>query len=158
MKRSILILLAALLPSIALANCPEGFVRIGTMEKESNGQFGREAKVPAELAQVNLPPRFVVDTNYQQGDFQAAGGDARPVMNAGDIPPGFFLKAKGSESPNCAGWSIQKPETKVLQRNGNVILQEALAIRLYCHSGSGEICKSGSGCNVSVEVCAKQGK
>ncbi|MFA6050965.1 MAG: hypothetical protein WC762_00065 [Methylobacter sp.] len=142
-------------------NCPAGLKYVGAIYAEDSGAIGKEAKVPAGTRrQINLPENFVIDTSYQQTDatFSSHGGTAGSNMGASFVPSGFHLIAAGSERASCAGWSIQDPKQVMLKRKGNQIIQEGLELGVYCHSGSGEFCKDGSGCNVRVDVCVKEAK
>lgn len=141
--------------------CPTGLKYAGAMYAEDSGAIGKEAKVPSGTRkQISLPENFVVDTSYQQTDasFSSHGGSAGSNMGASSVPSGFHFIAGGSSRGSCAGWSINDPKQLIVKRKGNTIVQEAIELGVYCHSGSGEMCKDGSGCNVRVDVCVKEAK
>ena len=148
----------ALLPIVSLAQCPAGLTPVGSLYAEDNGSIGKEAKVPAgTMRAINLPENLALDTSYQQKNFTAAGGyEAKSQMTTSQVPAGFNFDASGSTRNGCAGWSVSNPKQLIVKRDGSRIIQEGIQMNLYCHSGSGEVCKDGTGCNVKVDVCAKQ--
>jgi hypothetical protein len=137
--------------------CPEGFEHLGRLYDSASGGVGHEAKVPAGTVKtLALPENYEPDTSYQQSDIRGAGGhEAGSNLSPSQVPPGFHLIPHGSESGGCQGWAVSNPKVIVLKRKGRMILQEGLEMNMYCHSGSGEVCKDGRGCNVTVDVCVK---
>lgn len=106
-----------------------------------------EAKIAHRVIRYEVPEGRVLDESYhqtQEGVF--AGGDARPVMNASDVPAGLYVKGVGFKS-----WAIFKPEKITLSKNPERI---AYDIKVYCHSGNTVIGPINS-CGTGAVVCAK---
>lgn len=158
-RSSLPLVLAASLPSVYAQNpCPQGFEHMGRLYAEAGGGVGHEAKVgPETVKSVALPENYNVDTTYQQSDVRGAGGnEASSPLSPAQVPPGYQIVPSGTESGGCQGWAVSNPQLLVLKRKGRTIVQEALQMNMYCHSGSGAACiASGRGCNATVEVCAK---
>ena len=141
----------------ALADdCPSGLQYIGIAYGEDS-QVNKEAKHEARNPHlVKFPPNFKLDSSYVQHGGQWAGGSARAVMNAGDVPNGLHIIASGTEGGE-KGWAVHPPHLEVLSEEDGYIVQRGYNIPLYCHSGSGELSKLGHvSCNVKAIVCAKK--
>jgi hypothetical protein len=142
--------------SSAYAECPPGFVSVGTAYATDNKQFA-EAKVQAVPVLVKFPRNTVLDKTYVQHGGKWNGGSASAVMTDADVPNGLMIIASGSEG-GSKGWSVHKPVLRVLDEDDEgKIVQRGYEMKLYCHTGSGEADKLGHvSCEVRAEFCAKQ--
>ncbi|MGA0615923.1 hypothetical protein [Paracoccus sp. KR1-242] len=136
------------------ANCPSGFTHLGQAYKEASAN-NSEAKVQAVQVQVKFPPHYKLDRNYVQSGGKWAGGDAGAVMSDGDVPEGLLILAGGTQG-GAKGWSVHSPQLVVIQEDDDMIIQRALNIKLYCHTGSGASNMLGHvSCNVHADICGK---
>lgn len=156
MKKVVISIVAALVVPAAEAQtqCPNGLTYMGQAYKAASAEFS-EAKVAAEPVLVAFPPGVILDNTYRQSGGRWAGGSARAVMTDGDVPNGLHIIASGTEG-GSKGWSVHKPELKVLQERDGVIMQRGYEMKLYCHTGSGASAQAGHvSCNVRADFCAK---
>ncbi|WP_330215970.1 hypothetical protein [Pseudomonas sp. AM8] len=150
---------AAFLSSISLSavsgeRCPNGFTDLGEAYQEATARF-QEAKVQAIATTVKFPKNFLLDTSYVQHSGRWSGGSADAVMSDADVPNGLLIIASGTEGGG-KGWSVHKPELRVLEESNNMIVQRGYEMKLYCHTGSGvpDIGPHNS-CNVQAIFCGK---
>ncbi|WP_112602746.1 hypothetical protein ACK83U_12365 [Rhizobium sp. WW22] len=153
-KMCLAILVASLSANYSFASgqCPAGLKFVGQAYKEDS-KVNAEAKVPAVEVLVKLPPGLKVNKNYRQSGGKWAGGSASATMTDGNVPNGFAIIASGTEGGE-KGWSVGAPDVVVIDEDGDTILQRGVKIRLYCHTGSGEVTKLGHvSCNVKADIC-----
>lgn len=144
-------------PAAAQFQCPTGLRFVG-QAYDQDSQINGEAKVPLRETLVKLPVGLKIDRNYRQSGGHWSGGSASATMSDGDVPNGFAVIAGGTEGEG-KGWSVGKPDLVVLDEDGDTIIQRGVKIKLYCHTGSGEIDKVGRvGCSVYADICVLEKK
>lgn len=141
-------------PAFSSDGCPEGFAKLGEGYKDATANYS-EAHVQAVPVIIKFPKKFILDTSYIQHNGRWSGGSARAVMSDADVPNGLHIVASGTEGGG-KGWSVHKPELRVLEESDNVIVQRGYEMKLYCHTGSGvpDIGPHNS-CNVRAIFCGK---
>lgn len=135
--------------------CPDGFDYVGeayATDEKVNG----EAKVQAKPVLVKFERNVVLDKTYVQHGGRWNGGSASAVMTDADVPNGLMIIASGSEGGE-KGWAVHKPKLEVLEESDDGrIIQRGYEMKLYCHTGSGELAKIGyQSCEVRATFCAK---
>jgi len=138
----------------AQAPCPDGFVHLGQAYQAASA-MNLEAKVPSVPVTVVFPKNFAMDTSYRQIGGRWGGGSATSAMTDGDVPNGLHIVASGTEG-GAKGWSMAKPDLRVLEEKDDRIVQRGYEVKLYCHTGSGAADTLGHvSCNVKADFCAK---
>lgn len=139
----------------ATPKCPEGLEYVGSAYRDSSA-VNKEAKVPPTSILVALPKNFPLDANYRQNGGTWAGGDATSKMKDSDVPNGIHILTSGTEGGE-KGWSVDNIRRRIIEEDGERIIQRGYDIQLYCHSGSGLTSTIGHvSCNVRADFCAKR--
>ena len=131
-----------------------GLVYAGELYATSNGQ-GNDTK---SNISIYLPLNIKPDGSFQQtGPFRNSGGGATSTLSSGDIPPGLYITASGSESGG-ARWAVLKPydgsDILVATKFSKTYEPIQFKVTFGLYSDPGEAFGAG-GANIKVEVYYK---
>jgi hypothetical protein len=121
-----------------------GFVYIGHGYGEHNTGQG----ALHENAEFLLPRGLKLDRSYHQASWVCCGGGATTNVRLDQIPAGIYIRLDGGYFWAIAGEPILAAAD---YDENNVVTQWKLEVPMYCGPGG-----NGQGCNMKVDVWAKQ--